>query len=82
MCTVCDYWYFNHGFKFHKPVCNSCHDLMILCLDISDITIITIKGIDYSCIIHYIIIMIEGIYKMHFKEINIKIEYTTIIFYI
>ena len=55
---------------------------MILCLDISDIIIITIKGIDYSCIIHYITIMIEGICKMHFKEINIKIEYTTTIFYI
>ena len=46
-CIVCHYWYFNHKIKFEKSVCNSCHDLLMLYLDIGDITIITVKGIDY-----------------------------------
>ena len=53
-CTVWHYWFFNHGFKFQNSVCNSCHDLTMLCLDISDIAIITVKGVDYGCIIHNI----------------------------
>ena len=54
---VCPYWYFIHGFKFQKSVCNGCHDLLILCLDISDITIITVKGIDYCCVVHGVFIV-------------------------
>ena len=43
---------FMHGFEFQNYVCNGCHDLAILCLNISDITIITVKNVDYLCIIH------------------------------
>ena len=53
-CMICYYWFFNHGFKFQDSVCNGCHDLTILCLNISDIVIITVKNIDYHCIIHRI----------------------------
>ena len=45
---------FNHGIEFPDSICNDCHDLTILCLDISDIAIITVKGVDYHCIIHEI----------------------------
>ena len=51
-CIVCQYYDFNRRFKFQKSVCNGCHDLLMLCLNISDITIITFKGVDYRCIIH------------------------------
>ena len=44
----------NHGFIFHCSVCNGCHDLTILCLNISDIAIIAVKNVDYCCIIHNI----------------------------
>ena len=44
---------FNNGFKFQDYVCNGCY-LTILCLDISDITVITVKNVDYRCIIHNI----------------------------
>ena len=27
-CIVCNYWYFNHGFKFKKFVCNGYHDVL------------------------------------------------------
>ena len=40
---------FNDGFKFQDSVCNGCHDLTILCLNTSNIAIITIKNIDYPC---------------------------------
>ena len=51
---ICHYWIFNHGIKFQDSVCNGCHNLMVLCLNISDIGIITVKNADYCCIIHNI----------------------------
>ena len=53
-CVTYHYWFFNHGFKFQDPVCNGCHDLAILSVNITDIDIITIKNVDYHCIIHNI----------------------------
>ena len=48
------YWFSNHGLEFQYSLCNGCHDLSMLCLNISDIAIITIKNVDYLCIIHNI----------------------------
>ena len=45
---------FNKVFKFLDYVCKGCHDLTMFCLKISDITIITVKNIDYRSIIHNI----------------------------
>ena len=45
---------FNHRFEFQDYVCNGCHDLAMLCLNIGDITIITVKNVYYPCIIHNI----------------------------
>ena len=53
-CMICHYSHFNHGFKFQDSVCNGCHDLTILYLNISDIAVITVKNVDYCCIIHNI----------------------------
>ena len=53
-CMICHYWFFNHEFKFQDYVCNGCHNLTMLCLNISDIAIITIKGVDQHCIVYYI----------------------------
>ena len=50
-CIVCDYWFFNNGFEFQNSVCNGYHDLRMLRLNLGDIAIITVKGIDYRCII-------------------------------
>ena len=49
---ICHYWFFNPEFEFQDSVCNCCHDLTILCLNISNIAIITVKNADYCCIIH------------------------------
>ena len=51
-CVICHYWFFSHGFKFHDSVCNGCHDLAILYLNINDIAIISVKNADYCCIIN------------------------------
>ena len=53
-CMICHYWFFNHGFKFQDYVCNGCHDLSMLTVNISDVAIITVKNVDYCCIIHKI----------------------------
>ena len=53
-CMICHSWCFNHGFKFQDSVCNGCNDLAMIYLNISDITIITVKNVDYCCIIHKI----------------------------
>ena len=48
---ICSYWFFNHGYKFQDSICNGCHHLTMLCLTVSNIAIITVKNIDYHCII-------------------------------
>ena len=35
-CMIFHFWLFNHGFKLQDYVCNGCHDLSMLCLNISD----------------------------------------------
>ena len=42
-CMICHYFFFNHGFKFQDYVCNGCHDLTMLSVNISGIAIITVK---------------------------------------
>ena len=49
---VCHYWYFNHGFKLQKWVCNRFYDLLMISADTNDIAIIIIKGVDYCCNIY------------------------------
>ena len=45
---------FNNGFQFQDSVCNGCHDMTALSVNISDIAIITVKDVDCCCIIHNI----------------------------
>ena len=47
-CDICHYWYFlNYSFKFEPNVCNRCHDLLTMSINLSDIAILNIKGSDY-----------------------------------
>ena len=51
-CDICHYWYFlDRVFKFQPDVCNGCHDLLMMSMNLSDIAIINIYGGDYRCII-------------------------------
>ena len=47
----CHSFLLNHGFEFQYSLCNVCHNLSMLCLNISDISITTVKDVDYCCII-------------------------------
>ena len=50
-CDICHYWYFlNKGFKFQPNVCNRCHDLLMMSMNLSDIAILNIKSANYCCI--------------------------------
>ena len=53
-CMIFHYWLFNHGFEFQDSVCNGCHDLSMLSINVSDIASIIIKNVGYRCIIHNI----------------------------
>ena len=43
-CDICYYWQLlNKGFKFKSNVCNRCHDLVMMSMNLSDIAILSIK---------------------------------------
>ena len=49
-CDICLYLYFlNKGFKFQPYLCNRCHELLMVSMNLSDIAILKIKNTDYCC---------------------------------
>ena len=43
-CDICHYWFFlNYTFKFEPNVCNRCHDLLMISLNLSDIAALLAK---------------------------------------
>ena len=82
------YWFLNHGFEFQDSVCNCCHDLRMLSVNIRDIVIITVKNVDYRCIIHNIsksevIYLLKNLYALgswvcmkKFKKENIVLNFS------
>ena len=64
-CMICHYWLFNHGFKFQDCVCNDCHALTILSVNISDIAIITIKNVDHQHEAINLLKKVVGIFKKY-----------------
>ena len=49
---ICHYWYFlNYSFKFQSNVCNRCHDLLMMSMNLSHIAILKFKNVNYCCII-------------------------------
>ena len=50
-CDICHYWYFlNKVFKFQPDVCNRRHDVLTMSINLSDIAILNINGVDYRII--------------------------------
>ena len=74
-CDVCHYWCFlNYSFKFQPNACNRCHDLLMMSLSLSNITILNTKGSDY----HYIISLIsknEIITLLQNADLTKKVEH-------
>ena len=50
-CNIYHYWYFLYkGFKFQPDVCNGCHNLLMISMNLSNIAILKIYDADYRCI--------------------------------
>ena len=51
-CHFFTYWYLlNFSFQFQPNVCNKCHDLLMMSVDLNNIAVLSIKGSDYCCLI-------------------------------
>ena len=51
-CDICHYWYLSDkGFNFQPHVCNRCHDLLMISINLRNIAILNIKCADQCCII-------------------------------
>ena len=48
---ICHYCCFNQGFEFQDFLYNGCHALTMLSVNISNIAIISVKNVDYCCVI-------------------------------
>ena len=76
---ICHYWYIsNKGFNLQSLVCNCYHDILMTSLNLNNICIFNIYGVDYLCIITGInkseaINLLE--YDDVSKEIRIIIKY-------
>ena len=54
-CDACHYMCFlKYSFTFQTNVCNNCHHLLVMFLNLSDIAILNIKSFDHHCIISLI----------------------------
>ena len=47
---ISHYWYFFIG-KFQPAVCNGCHNVLMMPMNLNNITILIIHGVNYLCII-------------------------------
>ena len=47
-------FFLNYCFEFQSNFCNRCHDLLMMSMNLADITILNIKDSDYHCIISLI----------------------------
>ena len=57
-CDICHYWYFwNKGFTFQLNVCNRCHDLLMVSMNLSNIAISNIKGSEYCLLLEELVQM-------------------------
>ena len=51
-CGVCRYWYFSKfSYRFQPNICNRCHALLMMSVNLSDIAILNTKSSDYLCIL-------------------------------
>ena len=46
--------FLKYSFNFQPNVCNRCHDLFMMSINLSDIVVLNIKGSDHRCIISLI----------------------------
>ena len=73
--NICHYWHFlNKAFKFQPNVCNRCHDLLMMSMNLSDIAILNIKCCDCCCIFS-LISKNDAINLMENADLTKKVEH-------
>lgn len=51
-CHICSYFYFlNKSFKLQTYVCNSCHYLLMMLVNLDNVAILNMNGVNYRCIL-------------------------------
>ena len=74
-CNTCHHWHFlDKVFKFQTYICNGCHDVLMMSInlrDIRDIAILNINGVNYLCIITGIS-KSEGVNLLQKADLNKK----------
>ena len=51
-CIICYYWYFlDKMFKCQPDVCNGCHDVLTISMNLNDTATLNIKGVDYIVVL-------------------------------
>ena len=46
---ICHFWYLlDKGFKFQPDVCNGCHDMWMIYMNLSDSAVLNINGVGYQ----------------------------------
>ena len=52
--VICHCWYFKDiGLKYEPYLCNDCHGLMQIAINVNDVDIVSIKGSDYRLHVWY-----------------------------
>ena len=47
--NICHYWYFlDKGFQFQPYPCNGCYNILMRYINLNDIAILGIRGVDYG----------------------------------
>ena len=50
-CDICRFYFFkNRNFLYQPYVCNRCHDISLRAIALTDIKIITVKGVHYRVV--------------------------------
>ena len=50
-CDICRFYFFkNRNFLYQPYVCNGCHDISLRAIKLTDIKIITVKGVHYRVV--------------------------------
>ena len=51
-CMICHCWFFlDRDYKHEPEVCSSCHDVLMMAYELENIAILSMKAVDYGCII-------------------------------
>ena len=74
-CDICHFLYFlNYSYKFRQNFCNRCHDLLMMSLNLRDISILNIKSFGYRCIIS-LISENKAINLLQYADLTEKVEH-------